>query len=316
MALALALKLRSSHSHSQVASLLLSFIHSLAPLPPQARNNTRIFLRSTLPNPNPISITFSSSIDRHIRLFTSEPTSTSSKINTKVNFSLPDSDDDEEEEEEDNSKEEIIDKNSKPPPPYDPFNKKPIIEEPNDPKDLQEIFHNMRTKDGLFNNAVKMFDALSKDGLTHEALELFSQIKDKGHMPDVVAHTAIIEAYANAGQPKECLKVYLRMLASGVAPNAYTYTVLIKGLAKNANYIGDAKKYVMEMMGKGMRPNAGTYTAVFEALAKEQKVDEAREFVEQMKSKGFVPNEAAVREVLNNRRGQVFTTVINVLFGK
>ena len=315
MALALALKLRSSHSHSQVASLLLSFIHSLAPLPPQARNNTRIFLRSTLPNPNPnpnpISITFSSSIDRHIRLFTSEPTSTSSKINTKVNFSLPDSDDDE-----DNSKEEIIDKNSKPPPPYDPFNKKPIIEEPNDPKDLQEIFHNMRTKDGLFNNAVKMFDALSKDGLTHEALELFSEIKDKGHMPDVVAHTAIIEAYANAGQPKECLKVYLRMLASGVAPNAYTYTVLIKGLAKNDNYIGDAKKYVMEMMGKGMRPNAGTYTAVFEALAKEQKVDEAREIVEQMKSKGFVPNEAAVREVLNNKRGQVFTTVINVLFGK
>ncbi|KAM3752217.1 hypothetical protein ACB098_03G000200 [Castanea mollissima] len=305
--MALALKLRSSHSHSQVASLLLSFIHSLAPLPPQARNNTRIFLRSTLPNLNPISITFSSSIDRHI----------SSKINTKVNFSLPDSDDEEEEEEEeDNSKEEIMDKNSKPPPPYDPFNKKPIIEEPNDPKDLQEIFHNMRTKDGLFNNAVKMFDALSKDGLTHEALELFSQIKDKGHMPDVVAHTAIIEAYANAGQPKECLKVYLRMLASGVAPNAYTYTVLIKGLAKNANYIGDAKKYVIEMMGKGMRPNAGTYTALFEALAKEQKVDEARELVEQMKSKGFVPNEAAVREVLNNKQGQVFSTVINVLFGK
>ncbi|KAM4107875.1 hypothetical protein ACB094_03G000500 [Castanea mollissima] len=285
--MAFALKLRSSHSHSQVASLLLSFIHSLAPLPMQA----------------------------HIRFFTSEPTSTSSKINTKVNFSLPDSDDDEEEEE-DNSKEESMDKNSKPPPPYDPFNKKPIMEEPNDPKDLQEIFHNMRTKDGLFNNAVKMFDALSKDGLTHEALELFSQIKDKGHMPDVVAHTAIIEAYANAGQPKECLKVYLRMLASGVAPNAYTYTVLIKGLAKNANYIGDAKKYVIEMMGKGMRPNAGTYTALFEALAKEQKVDEAREFVEQMKSKGFVPNEAAVREVLNNKRGQVFSTVINVLFGK
>jgi pentatricopeptide repeat protein len=208
-----------------------------------------------------------------------------------------------------------IDKN-KLPPPYDPFSKKPVIEEPKDPKDLQEIFHNMRTQDGLLNNAVKMFDALSKDGLTHEALELFAQIKDKGHMPDVVAHTAVIEAYANAGQPKEALKVYLRMLASGVAPNAYTYTVLIKGLAADANYIGDAKQYLMEMMGKRMRPNAGTYTAVFEALAKEQKLDEAREYLEQIKSKGFVPDEKSVRGVLNTKRGQVFRAVINILFGK
>ena len=101
----------------------------------------------------------------------------------------------------------------------------------------------------------------------------------------LVAHTAVIKTYANAGLSKECLKVYLRMLASGVAPNAYTYTVLIKGLAADPKYIGDAKKYVMEMMGKGMRPNARTYTTVFEALAKEQKLDEAKEFLEQMKSK-------------------------------
>ncbi|KAG0463215.1 hypothetical protein HPP92_021691 [Vanilla planifolia] len=88
---------------------------------------------------------------------------------------------------------------SKPlPPPYDPFSKKPVIEEPKDPSNLQEIFHKMRT-DGLTNNAIKMFDALSKDGLTHEALELFAVIKDKGTMPDVVAHTAVIEAYVNAG---------------------------------------------------------------------------------------------------------------------
>lgn len=77
-----------------------------------------------------------------------------------------------------------------------------------------------------------MFDGLSKDGLTHEALELFSVIKDKGTMPDVVAHTAVIKAYVDAGGThwKNAVRTYEKMLACGVLPNAYTFSVLIKGV--------------------------------------------------------------------------------------
>nr|GMD88502.1 pentatricopeptide repeat-containing protein At4g38150-like [Ipomoea batatas] len=152
------------------------------------------------------------------------------KRNTLVNFSLSDSEDDSDSSEEEKNKKapaKAADKSKPPPPPYDPFSKKAVIEEPDDPKNLQDVFHKMRA-DGMINNAVKMFDGLSKDGLTHEALELFSVIKDKSEMPDVVAHTAVIEAYCDAGQPKEAHKVYQRMLVSGVLPNAYTYSVLIQ----------------------------------------------------------------------------------------
>ncbi|XVF63251.1 hypothetical protein PTKIN_Ptkin09bG0072700 [Pterospermum kingtungense] len=245
----------------------------------------------------------------------SRPTNPTKKINTKVNFSLSDSDSEDEEQQQKQVSKRELDK-SKLPPPYDPFKKKPVIEEPQDPKNLQEVFHNMRG-DGLINNAVKMFDALSKDGLTHEALELFAQFKDKGQMPDVVAHTAVIEAYANARHSKEALKSLMRILASGVAPNAYTYSVLIKGLATgDAKHLGDAKKYLMEMIEKGMRPNAGTYTAVFEAFARMEKVDEAKEFLGQMKEKGFAPDEKDVKEVLNSKRGPVFGSVMSILFDK
>ncbi|KAM1110917.1 hypothetical protein ACFX13_010326 [Malus domestica] len=239
----------------------------------------------------------------------------STKINTKVNFSLPSDDEDDDKTTLPAAAKEV-DK-SKLPPPYDPFSKKPAVEDPEDPKDLQEVFHKMRS-DGLTNNAVKMFDALSKDGLTHEALELFAQIKDKGHMPDVVSHTAVIEAYANAGKTKEALKVYMRMLASGVAPNAYTYSVMIKALAADlgGNFLGDAKKFLLDMVGKGMRPNAGTYTAVFEGFARLEKAEEGRELLEEMKGKGFMPEETAVKEVLKSKRGPVVRTVINILFGK
>jgi len=270
---------------------------------------SRTSLRNTLSSllfPPPVSN--SHALHRHF-------SSTKNPVDTKLNFSLSDSDS-ESDDQISNTNKETVKTNGAVPPPYDPFSKKPVIEDPKDPKDLQQIFHDMRSGDGLFNHAVKMFDALSKEGLTHEALELFGQIKDKGQMPDVVAHTAILEAYANAAQPKEALKVYMRMLTSGVLPNAYTYAVLITALAADAKFVKDANKYLLEMIDKGMKPNAKTYTSVFEGLLKEERIDEATRLLEQMKSKGLVPDEKAVREVLSNKRGPVFRNLMNVLFGK
>lgn len=207
---------------------------------------------------------------------------------------------------------------SKLPPPYDPFNKNPIIQEPEDPKNLQQIFHDIRNGDGLFNFAVKMFDGLSQDGLTHEALQLFSVINEKGSMPDVVAHTAVVDAYVNAGQAKEGLNTYLRMVNCGIKPNAYTYSVLVKGLALSGDkkLLKEAKKIVVEMMGKGVKVNAGTCVAVFEAFVKTGNVEEGKEFFEVLKGKGFVVDEKEVREVLKGKRGPEFRGVMDILFGK
>ena len=282
-----------------------------------------LFSRTSLLQSAPISTNtfFSYSAHRSLKSsnFDAIKRPFSSKTNTrdtKINFSLSDSDSDDDNNVVAATPPPTENENTKLPPPYDPFSKKPAIQEPEDPKDLQEIFHNMRSGDGLLNHAAKMFDALSKEGLTHVALELFGEIKDKGHVPDVVAHTAIVEAYANAGRPKEALKAHMRMLTSGVSPNAYTYAVLIKGLAGDAKFLRDAKRFVLEMMDKGMRPNAETYTKVFEGLVREEKIDEAEELLGQMKGKGFVPDEKAVREVMNNKRGPVFRTVMNILVGK
>ncbi|KAL6531506.1 hypothetical protein OROMI_027869 [Orobanche minor] len=284
------------------------FSHSSTPLPPHpsSLSAAKIPITRLTPHPlfNPIGRTFC----------TSSETSPSSKRNPKlVNFSLPsDSDSDSE-----TAPPESAIK-SKLPPPYNPFSNKPAIEEPDDPKNLQEVFAKIR-EDGLMNSAVKMFDGLSQDGLTHEALELFSQIKDKGQMPDVVAHTAVMEAYANAGQAKDAHKVYLRMLSSGVLPNAYTYRVLIRVLAGSGDVkmAKEAKKYVGEMVVKGgMRPNAGICVAAFEGMVNVGLEDEGREMLEMLKEKGVVPEENKVREVLKNKRGPIYRIMMSVLYGK
>ncbi|CAO2828918.1 unnamed protein product [Amaranthus hypochondriacus] len=288
MAIASLLRRRFFSFHSSSSSLIkhFYFISQIPPISSPFSKNTSNFP----PFSSPIFIT---------RSFTSSNSNpTSPKPNAKVNFIPPNSFDSESDSEPDSE--------SKPtqhdlPPPYDPFNKKSIIEEPKDPTNLQEVFHKMRTE-GLMNNAVKMFDEMSKDGLTHEALEMFREIKDKGKMPDVVGFTAVIEAYANAGQCKDAHKVYLKMLASGVLPNAYTYSVLVKSLARGGMFL-EVKKYVLEMLDKGMRPNAGTCVTVFEAFGREKKEEEGRELLKEMKGRGFVGDEKSVREVLKGKRG-------------
>jgi NCS1 family nucleobase:cation symporter-1 len=41
-----------------------------------------------------------------------------------------------------------------------------------------------------------------------------------------------------------------------------------------------------------------------------------KELLQQMKAKGFVPDENVVRDALSNKRSQVFRTVIDILFDK
>jgi pentatricopeptide repeat protein len=201
------------------------------------------------------------------------------------------------------------------PPPYDPFGKKPAFSQPSDPTNLQEIFHRMRTE-GLTDYAIKMFDGLSKDGLTHEALALFAVIKDKGTMPDVVVHTAVLEAYTSAGPAhwRDAVRTYDRMLASGVAPNAYTLAVLVKGLAAS-DQCSEAGKYLVEMLDRRMRPNVATYLAAFEAYVRLEKLEQGKLLLETMKGKGFVPDEEAVRSD-TVKRGHLFKGIVSMLFDK
>ncbi|GKB91344.1 pentatricopeptide repeat-containing protein [Tanacetum coccineum] len=128
-------------------------------------------------------------------------------------------------------------------------------------------------------------------------------------MPQVIAHTAVIQAYADAGKPKDALKVFERMLACGVLPNAYTYSVLVNCLAGSGEWkmVKEGVKWFCEMMGKGIRPNAETCVALFEGVVKCGKMEEGRELVRKMKGFGFQVDEKGVREVIKG----ILLTYIN-----
>ncbi|PRQ21156.1 putative pentatricopeptide [Rosa chinensis] len=117
-----------------------------------------------------------------------------------------------------------------------------------------------------------------------------SSLSDQGILPDVAVLTIVIGEYAFAGEIKAALKVYQRMLATGVSPTSHTYTLLIMALvtdSSDVNYVGLAKKYFMEMLGKGLKPHDVSYISVFDAIAVWESVEKAREFLEQIKAKRF-----------------------------
>ncbi|KAL6197404.1 hypothetical protein ACLB2K_033013 [Fragaria x ananassa] len=150
-------------------------------------------------------------------------------------------------------------------------------------------------------------------------MELCSRTVEMGMQPMVVIHTWVIEAYLKFGKTKGALEAYWGMLAAGVAPNSYTYTVLVKGLTADPNIFGEAKKCLLEMMEKGLRPNAATYTAVIESFAKQgdkASEEECKELVEVMISKGFVPNAKTMMEVLKGRPKPVIRKIMNIVLSK
>ncbi|XP_062030262.1 pentatricopeptide repeat-containing protein At5g61990, mitochondrial-like [Rosa rugosa] len=187
-------------------------------------------------------------------------------------------------------------------------------------EDMQKVFSEWRTNhDLLTKESMKMYTALIEDDNVEQVMEIFRVNAERGILPIVVVHTCVIEAYFSFGKTKAALEAYQGMLAAGVAPNCYTYTVLIKGLTADPNFIGDAKKCLLDMMDRGMRPNAATYTAVLEGFArKEDKAaeEEGKELVKVMIRKGHGPKAKAMMEVLKGSPTPLIRRVLDITFSK
>lgn len=60
----------------------------------------------------------------------------------------------------------------------------------------------------------------------------------------------------------------------------------------------------MEIMGQTLQPNAGTYTVLFDEYARHNKMEEAKQFLKEMKVKGFVFDRKAMRAIRQVLKGK------------
>jgi pentatricopeptide repeat protein len=87
-----------------------------------------------------------------------------------------------------------------------------------------------------------------------------------------------------------------------------------QGLAKERRF-AEAGKYLVEMVMRGMKPNVATYLSVFEAYVTEEKFEDGKQLLEELKKKGFEPDEKSVRDG-TVKRGYMFNNIMRLLFDK
>ncbi|XP_044970890.1 pentatricopeptide repeat-containing protein At5g04780, mitochondrial-like [Hordeum vulgare subsp. vulgare] len=122
--------------------------------------------------------------------------------------------------------------------------------------------------DAVVGNAVvAMYAAL---GDVRAARAAFASLPER----DVVAWTALVGAYANAGELDQAFELFESMQANGVRPDVISWNNLVSGFARNGD-IGAALDLFDEMRLRGVKPRASSWNCIISGCVQNARYDEA-----------------------------------------
>merc|ERR1719355_531775 len=104
-------------------------------------------------------------------------------------------------------------------------------------------------------------------GDLEQAIQLFTLMRKRGIQPDAILFNSILDGAARKQMTSLVEQVLGDMEASGVAPSNFTLSILIKLYGRNQD-LDTAQRYVEELPKKyGFEPNAQVYTCLVAAYA-------------------------------------------------
>ncbi|KAJ8424429.1 hypothetical protein Cgig2_010658 [Carnegiea gigantea] len=116
------------------------------------------------------------------------------------------------------------------------------------------------------------------------ALKLFDEMPLHGVAPDWWTYSILIRYYCRKREPEEGRKMLDRMIENGFRPNGVTLTILVYSFCSR----GKIQKAieVLELMGRfGCKPNVYTYNSVLKGLCFVGRVEEACKMLMDLKTK-------------------------------
>lgn len=117
-----------------------------------------------------------------------------------------------------------------------------------------------------------------KCGSTESSHRLFTEM----NVRDEVSWTALLSGYAQFGKAKEAIGLFERMLSHGLKPDRVTFIGVLSACSR-AGLVENGLKYFESMVKEhGIVPIADHYTCIIDLLGRAGKLDEARNFINNM----------------------------------
>ncbi|CAK9176844.1 unnamed protein product [Ilex paraguariensis] len=116
-----------------------------------------------------------------------------------------------------------------------------------------------------------------------EAYKILGQMSMKGCEPNAITYNCI---FGSLEQPKEILKLFDRMIESGVRPRMDTYVMLMRKFGR-WGFLRPVFIVWKKMEEHGLSPDEFAYNALIDALVQKGMVDMARKYDEEMLARGL-----------------------------
>ena len=135
-------------------------------------------------------------------------------------------------------------------------------------------------------NAVLL--ALSDASLT-SARRFFDSMLSDGVAPNVYTYNILVRALCGRGHRKEALSILRDMRGAGCGPNVVTYNTLVAAFFR-AGEVDGAERLVGMMLEGGLKPNLVTFNSMVNGMCKAGKMEDARKVFDEMMREGLAPD--------------------------
>ncbi|KAJ4847108.1 hypothetical protein Tsubulata_040643 [Turnera subulata] len=131
-----------------------------------------------------------------------------------------------------------------------------------------------------------LIDTYGKAGQVKDAIETFEKMLREGTVPTRVTFNTMIHIYGNHGQLEEVASIMKKMEEVNCQPDTRTYNILIALHTKGDN-INMAAMYFRRMKEAQLEPDPVSYRTLLYAFSIRHMVNEAEALVSEMDEKGF-----------------------------
>ncbi|XP_062157316.1 pentatricopeptide repeat-containing protein At1g80550, mitochondrial [Alnus glutinosa] len=131
-----------------------------------------------------------------------------------------------------------------------------------------------------YNTIIKLY---CENGRYKNAYELLDRMHDWGCVPDVITYNCI---FRSLEKPREILRLFDRMIESGVHPRMDTYVMLLRKFGR-WGFLRPVFIVWKNMEKLGCSPDESAYNALIDALVEKGMLDMARKYDEEMLAKGL-----------------------------